>query len=361
MTIGVDGGALGVDDDRLKVGVYKVTLRVLEQLSRLDSDNNYRLYSFNRLGEGTQKHLGSNFEFKVITPKIGWQKIWLPIELKLHPVDVFLGMSQAIPFNTSYNIGFVYDLAFLKYPQAYPDSQQRLVHQTDSLVRRSQSIIVNSESVKGELITRYDYPADAIHVCHLGVDEQFTQSGTIYKGRNPYFLYVGALKPLKNVPMLIRAFALLVHKTKKPFDLLLVGGNYWMDPEIETAIKESNLESHIKMLGYVPDDILAQYYRGANAFLAPSLSEGFCLPAIEAMASGCPVIVTDRGSLPEIVGSAGIFVNPEDALSISDAMERVVRKADMVQTMKTEGIKQAKKYRWDTCAKEILEVVSNAI
>jgi glycosyltransferase involved in cell wall biosynthesis len=361
MIIGVDGGALGVDDERLKVGVYKVTLRVLEQLSLLDADNNYRLYSFNRLGEGTQKQLGAQFEYKVITPKIGWQKIWLPLELKFRPVDVFLGMSQAIPSNTSYNIGFVYDLAFLKYPQAYPDSQQRLVHQTDTLVRRSQSIIVNSQSVKGELINRYDYPADAIYVCHLGVDTQFSQLGVIYKGRNPYFLYVGALKPLKNVPMLIRAFAQFLHKTKKPFDLLLVGGNYWMDPEIEMAIKETNIESHITMLGYVPDTKLADYYRGAAAFVAPSLFEGFCLPAIEAMASECPVIVSDRGSLPEIVGSAGIFVDPENASTISDAMEKIVRKQEIAQKMKLEGVKQAKKYRWDTCAKEILEVINNSL
>lgn len=361
MVIGVDGGALGVEDERLKVGVYKVTLRVLEQLSRIDINNNYRLYSFTRLGEGTKKRFGNKFEYKVVVPKIGWQKIWLPIELKIHPVNVFLGMSQAIPVNTSYNIGFVYDMAFLKYPQAYPDSQQRLVRQTDLLVRRSQSIIVNSKSVKGELIHRYDYPAEHIHLCHLGVDEQFSQSGIQYKGNNPYFLFVGALKPLKNIPSLIRAFAQFLHSTKKTVDLYLVGGNYWMDPEIDTAIRETNIQSRIKMLGYVPDAKLAEYYRGATAFVAPSLFEGFCLPAIEAMASGCPVIVSDRGSLPEIVGTAGIFVDPEDTNDIAQAMERVVRKEDVRQKMKIEGIKQAKLYRWDVCAKEILDVINNSV
>ena len=361
MVIGVDGGALSVDDERLKVGVYKVTLRVLEQLSYLDIHNNYRIYSFDRLGEGIKKRFGERFEFRVISPKKGWQKLWLPFELKRHPVDVFLGMSQAIPANTSHNIGFVYDLAFLTYPEAYPGSQKRLVCQTDDLVKRSQSIIVNSESVRGELIKRYDYPADAIRLCHLGVDETFSPSGAAYKGNKPYFLYVGALKPLKNVPTLIRAFAQFLRKTDKHYDLYLVGGNYWMDPEIEIAIKETGIKSNIKELGHVPDELLPQYYRGSTAFVAPSLFEGFCLPAIEAMASGCPVIVSDRGSLPEIVGDAGIFVDPKNMQSIAQAMENVSGNNEVRQKMKNAGLKQAATYRWDTCAKEILAVINTGL
>jgi glycosyltransferase involved in cell wall biosynthesis len=305
MNIGVDGGSISTSDKRLQVGVYKVTIRLLEALSCLDTHNNYRIYSFNRLGEGIKKIFSPRMKEVYVTPTFMWQSAWLPLELAKRPVDVFLGISQTIPANTSYNIGFVYDLAYLHFPQAYPKSLQKLTWLTKALLERSNAVIAISETVKKDLITTYSYPKHRIFVCHLGVDPIFTLRGKKHIEKHPYFLFVGALKPIKNVPAVIRAFDAFMKTSKKPYELILVGGDKWMDEKITDAIYSSPNVQFIKRAGVVDDTTLAEYYRGATALLNPSLYEGFCLPVIEAMASGTPVIASNTGSLPEVAAMQG--------------------------------------------------------
>lgn len=302
MIIGIDAGALSITDERLKVGVWRVTSKLLAELANIDKVNEYRLYSFLPLNE----RFGPNFRNVVVRPKIGWASIQLPIELRLHPVDIFLGLSQMMPLSSAIKIGFIYDMGFVHHPDDYPDSLKKLRRLTDDVVRRSDAVVTISK------FSAADIHHPHVTVSYPGVDAHFTKRGPKHTERRPYILFVGALKRGKNVPMAIRIFEAFNQKVKTKHDMVIVGGNYWEDPDIAKLLKPK----HVILKGFVPEKDLPSYYRGAEALLITSNTEGFCLPATEAMACGCPVVYRKNGSLPEIVGRNGKgFGTEEEAVS----------------------------------------------
>jgi glycosyltransferase involved in cell wall biosynthesis len=358
MIIGLDGGALSITDDRLKVGVYKVTLRLLEELSALKYSNNYRIYSFIPVGESILKKLGNLFENRVVTPKTGWQKLWLPLELKLHPVDLFLGLSQSIPLFSSHNIGFIYDLGFLHIPWAYRNSATKLKIQTENLIHKSDHIITISNAVKQDIINNYKFPKSKISVAYPGIDPIFHNNQTKFQNPKPYFLVVGALKPGKNIPMIIKAFHNFLIYSDIKYDLILAGGDYWKDPKIEQTIKELNLQDSVKKLGYTPDENLVKLYRSSTALLVPSFWEGFCLPAVEAMACGCPVIGSNTGALTEVTGGNGIFFNPDNILAATNAIMEIVKPIVRLPIINNGKI-LSQRYTWHNFTNEVFGVMTN--
>lgn len=357
MKIGIDGGALSISDERLKLGVYWVNVNLLRQLGKLDKKNSYIVYSFAPIDTGLMKSFGPRIENKVLRPQKGWFSLRLPLELSLHPVDLFLGLSQAIPSSTSHNLGFIYDLGFLHHPEAYPGSFHKLKKQTEALAKKSDKVIAISHAVKRDVQKRYGLDDTKITVAYPGFNEIFTPSGPAYAGQHPYFLFVGALKPGKNVATLIYAFAQFMKTQKKTFDLYLIGGEYWKDTSIDQSIHVCHLETRVTKLGFVSEEKLAAYYRGAVSLISPSLYEGFCIPLVEAMASGCPVIGSTAGAIPEIVGDAGILVDPMSVAAIAQAMKRMAYNVKERNLYVQKGIVQAKKYSWETFAKTVLDVI----
>lgn len=348
MIIGVDAGMLGITDKRLKVGVYWVAVHLLEHLSKIDSKNTYRLYSFDPIDAALLKRFGPRMTNLVLRPKKGWFMVRLPLELLLHPVDAFLALGQSVPFAKTHIIGFVYDLGFFQHPHFYPASAEKMGMMTNNLMQRADAIVTISETVKQDVQSEYHVAEDSITVAYPGVDESFSPKGVAYKADKPYFLYVGSLKRGKNIPTLISSFAEL--SKAHDAELYLVGSDYWLDPAIHIAIASSGMGDRVKMLGYVPDERLSELYRGAVAFASPSLVEGFCLPVVEAMSSGCPVIVSDIPVFTEVVGNAGTLVKLTDPDGLTRAMAEHMKKGVRDEFGK-KGLAQAKKYTWSTMAK----------
>lgn len=357
MIIGVDAGALSITDNRLKVGVWRVVVNLLTELGRLDATNTYRLYSFAPIDEGILAILGPRM-VNVVLPQKGWFRFWLPLELMRHPVDRFLGLSQAIPSFTKNSIGFIYDLGFLHFPDAYPASYNALKNQTEYLVKHSDHIVTISHTTEQDLLQKYSVSKNRMSVCYPGVSSQFTVSSNRYTSKRPYFLFVGALKRGKNIPVLLEAFAQFLSKTQQECDLYLVGGNYWLDPAIDETIEKLSLKNRVKSLGVVTDETLASLYRGAWALVVPSLWEGFCLPVTEAMASGCPVIVSGSGSLPEITGDAGIIVRGNAPEAYASAMKRMATDKAFRKECAKKGLKQSKLFSWETMAQKVFEIIN---
>ena len=357
MNIGVDAGALSISDERLKLGVYWVNVNLLRELGEIDKTNTYFLYSFTPIAREVMESFGPRMINTVLAPQMGWAAIRLPLELKLHPVDLFLGLSQFIPPSKSYNIGFIYDLGFLRHPEAYPDSQIKLAQITDNLVDRSNQIITISRAVKDDVVGRYSLEPKKVTMAYPGVNETFTPKGPAHEAEHPYFLFVGALKPGKNIPFLLRGFARFLTMQKNAFDLYLVGGEYWKDPDIQKEIEELHLVSRVQKLGFVPDTQLAGYYRGALAFVSPSLYEGFCLPAVEAMACGCPVVGSTEGAFPEVVGDGGILVDPYDSKALTAAMEVMANDKIKRFSYVKKGLQRSRKYSWKTFASRVHDAI----
>ncbi len=357
MIIGVDAGALGISDVRLRAGVYRINLHLLEELSFLDKSNSYKLYTFDPIDPKILKRFGSNFQNIVLHPKRGWFSLRLPLAIYQDGVDVFLGLSQAVPLlvKRCFSIGFIYDLAFLHYPQAYPDSLQRLQRQTDQVMRRSNHIVTISQASGGDLKKHYPRYSGAVTIAYPGVESSFSPQGKTYVWKNPYFLFVGSLKREKNIGTILDAFSRFVSWYKKPMDILLVGGDYWRDPKIDQILKKNVLKGRVHLLGYTDDAILPLVYCGAQALVTPSLWEGFCLPALEAMACGCPVIGSQTGAFPEVVGDAGILVNPLKEEEVCKAFLTILE-GNARSIMSKKGIQKAKYFSWQIFAQKIYSI-----
>jgi glycosyltransferase involved in cell wall biosynthesis len=358
MTIGVDAGALSISDKRLKVGVWRVTFELLKHLSVIDTANEYRMYSFAPIEKKIMMEMGKSMENIVLSPSVGYMKFRLPLELMQRPVDIFLGLSQALPPNISVKtIGCVYDLAFLHMGKSYGISFNRLKKQTEDVVRRSDHLVTISQFSKKDIMKFYGVPREKISVCYPGVTRMISLS-TKSPHTVPYILFVGALKPAKQIPLAIKGFKAFLSQTKRRYDFLLVGGDYWMDPEIRSTIESLHLTERVHIVGHVSDDRLPAYYSHASTFLTLGSWEGFCMPAVEAMAYGCPVVYAQTGATPEIVGDAGIPVNPLDQDEIGRALHKMTTHASFGSSCIQKGKKRASQFTWKRFGKQWLEIIN---
>lgn len=356
MKIGVEAGCLGVKDKRLKVGVYNVAVNLLAELSKKDKENEYLLYSFYPIDKLLLKSFGRNMKNVVVGPSFGWTKIWLPLRLFIDRPRVFIGLSQAFPkfysFSKSiYKILLVYDLAFEKYPEMYLNSFVSLHKNTKSAVEITDTIIAVSHSTKKDLIDLYRIKEKRITVSYPGIKNIFSKKAKKYKSRNSYFLFVGSLKKGKNITGLIKAFGIFAKLSRKNYVLIIVGGDKWLDNDIRIGLDK------VKFLGYVNDDKLASLYRGAEAFLSPSFYEGFGLTFLEAMACGCPVIASNRGSISEVVGDAGILADPNDVDALTNAMLKISTDGRLRKDMIEKGLIQSKMFSREKFAKDVYDEI----
>lgn len=360
MIIGVDAGCLGIKDERLKVGVYQVAVNLFKQLKELDAHNTYYLYSFQKIDKKLLAEFGENVNNIVVKPSRGWTKIWLPLQLLKDKPDVFLGLNQSLPLKlplqTYKSVVLVHDIIFEDYPKLYPGSFRKLHRETKTAVGMAGTIIAISEFVKKDISKTYKISEEEINVAYEGIRNFPNPKKVVQK--NPYFLFVGALKPQKNIPFLIKSFAKFVFSTKTTHELLIVGGDKWMDKEIGKVLKiiPKKMQKRIKFLGNVSDAELAYLYQHTEAFISPSLSEGFGLPFLEALSFGTPVIGPNTGAIPEVVGKAGILIDPTKKDELVEAMEKILNPKIRTKLVEKASL-QAQKFSWQQFAQKVLETL----
>ena len=364
MIVGVDAGCLGITDKRLKVGVYQVVKNLLEKIGQLDTTNTYILYSFYKIDKNLVKGFGPNFKNVVVKPTRGWTKIWLPLQLLRDKPDVFLGLNQSLPLKLPFQeyrtLLVVYDILFEYQHKLYKGTWQRLHQQTEFAVKTADIIVAISRATKKDLVKKYGIDAKKVAVSYLG--NRTFPSPRMTKQKKPYFLFVGSLKPSKNIPTLLKAFHQFLKQTKSDIDLVLAGGDKWLDEKIEKTMDELPEETkrHIVFKGRVDDATMAGLYMDAVCFVSPSISEGFGLPFLEAMSFGLPVIGPITGAVPEVVGKAGILVDPTDKKSIALAMESMLTERTH-KNFSQRALLQTKKYNWNNIAEEILSTIEHIV
>ena len=171
----------------------------------------------------------------------------------------------------------------------------------------------------------------------------------------PYLLSVGTVEPRKNLKHLIRVYRCLPEELRNHHPLVIAGGKGWLSSDLYQWILEMGAQSSIRFLGYLPASDLPWLYCGATCLVYPSLYEGFGLPALEAMASGIPVITSNTSSLPEVVGEAALLVDPQSEQELLSAITKVVSDPTLRQTMSDKGLDQAKKFSWEQIARDTLK------
>lgn len=263
-------------------------------------------------------------------------------------------------------ISIVHDVAFLFYPEyIQAKNLEYLKRQLPHSLERSTKIIAVSEATKRDLIEQYGVPARKIHVVYNAVDRnQFNPNARLrtadvckrYGIPTKYLLFVGNVEPRKNVEGLLQAYSRSYSRHK--LALVIVGAKGWNDSGIERRMH------HLKGLpihrtDFIDDDDLAALYAGAEAFIYPSFYEGFGIPCLEAMASGCPVICSDTSSFPEVVGEAGLLVEPADITGLATAITHLISDVRLRKRLIAAGLKQAQKFTWETSARQLSKVIDS--
>jgi len=253
----------------------------------------------------------------------------------------------------------VHDLVRLCFGFTTETISERILLKLDIRgIKRASHIIVTSETTRNDLISYLKIPDDRISVIYNGLDHSVFKPYKVRLLDKPYILYVGSERPRKNLDRLIEAFAAV----RKEFpELLLVkvgvaGRAREYRQGMMRKLESLGIIQSVIFVEYVSELDLAYYYSSAALLAYPSLYEGFGFPPLEAMACGCPVVTSNTSSLPEVVGKAGIMVNPYDTDSLVEAMRQVLTDSKLRDDMVTKGLEQAKKFSWEKAARETEEV-----
>jgi len=254
----------------------------------------------------------------------------------------------------------LHDLTHLHYPDTQPPARLREIERrlADG-VRQANLILTDSQYIADEAQAHFGLPAERFVVAPLGVAARFHPRApeaidAVLKAHGvearEYFLCVGTLEPRKNLTLALRAHALLPEAVRQRFPLLIVGMAGWQREQFSEELQQALASGHVCLLGYLPDEQVAQLLAGARALIFPSLYEGFGLPVLEAMACGTPVILTRRSAMPEVAGAAGNYIEPDEPEGLRDAMNRLIEDQAHWQTCTDAGLLQARLFTWERCA-----------
>ncbi len=234
-------------------------------------------------------------------------------------------------------------------------------------IARAKRIIAFSESTKRDLCQRFGVSADKIRViypCTRAIFQPCSDGDGVtrhYHLPSRYILHVGTLEPRKNITTLFRAFAEARRAANLPHALVLAGQNGWLYQDIFRTVEEMGIKDQVIFLGFVPDDHMPALYSHADLLAFVSLYEGFGLPALEAMACGTPVLCSNTSSLPEVVGTAGVLVEPCDVQAIAREIVRILTNRDLRAALGERGCSRARLFSQERFIQETLEVYQDAV
>jgi len=260
----------------------------------------------------------------------------------------------------------VHDLSWIRHPKTHPAERVKAMNRYfESGLKQANAIITDSVFVKQELIELFGVSPELISPIPLGVEPMFiplssAQTNAVLKkyhlthGR--YFLAVGTLEPRKNLSVALKAYQQLPAKIRQAHPLLLIGMKGWHTSALEQQIAPLIQAGEVRQLGYVPRAELAMLMAGATALIYPSIYEGFGLPPLETMACGVPVICANSSSLPEVVGDAGILIDPHNDSDLSQVLIRMIEDKCLREDIAHKARKRAMEFTWSSCANRTLAV-----
>jgi alpha-1,3-rhamnosyl/mannosyltransferase len=258
----------------------------------------------------------------------------------------------------------IHDLSCFDHPETHPRERVDLMQrEMPTAIARASRILVISEATGQALRHWFDVRETPIHITRLAADARFhprprpqleTPLATLGLCPGAYLLCVGTLEPRKNLPLLFAAYSGLPGTLRRRFPLVVAGMPGWGGNTLPKHCAPLARTGEIRFPGYVHDDLLPLLYAGAAAFAYPSRYEGFGLPPLEAMASGTPVITANRTSLPEVVGEAGLMVDPDDVDGLRQGLRQLLECPDTAARFSRLGLERAATFNWQRCALETL-------
>jgi glycosyltransferase involved in cell wall biosynthesis len=369
---------IGIDISQIAykgTGVANYTSELVRNILKVDVNNQYILFglSFRKnsiLNDFTKKISSqfNNVKIKIFPIPISFaNKIWnnyhiFNIERLIGEIDIFHSSDWIQPPSKSKKVTTIHDLVIYKFPElSHPYIVQTQKKRLNWVIRECDAVITDSVSSKDDLINILKFKSEKVDVIYPGISNQFMiatkeEKDNLkkkYSLNHDYMLAVGTIEPRKNLKTVISAFEKyrkhsLIEGGKKKIDLVIVGNKGW-DKSLEYA-------ENVRFLGFVPDCDLRPLYSAATIFLYPSFYEGFGLPIIEAMACGCPVITSDKGSLAEVAKDAAILIDPMSPDDISHKMIKLTVDKNLRIEMIRKGLLNADRFTWENTAKKVIGI-----
>jgi glycosyltransferase involved in cell wall biosynthesis len=359
---------IGIDSSRAsaarRTGTERYSYELLAALARIDRCHEYTLYC-NGLPAALPP-LGPNFSLRNIPLPRLWTHARLGPASRMDAPDMLFIPAHVLPLlHPSRNVVTIHDLGYLSFPAAHTARRRLELHLTTLWsARAARHLIADSYATRDDLAGKYAVNPDKISVVHLACGKEFQPVSNLAAIRarrmkygilpldKPYLLYVGTLQPRKNLLRLLDAFAQIESDEAL---LVLAGGRGWLSEPIEQRAAE--LAGRVHWIGFVADEDLPALLSGAQAFVFPSLHEGFGMPVLEAMACGTPVLTSRRSSLPEVAGEAALLIDPFDTAAIAGGMRRLLEEPELRSELRERGLERAAQFSWERCARETRQVL----
>lgn len=300
--------------------------------------------------------------------RILWELIWIPRRLKkMGKGVIFHGPAYVLPRKLSCpSVLTVHDVISIEYPQ-FCQWQTNLYFKwlLARSIQHAGALVTPSHKVKEDLIRLFHTDPAKITVVPNGVHKRFKpirEEDTLEKVRSKYqlfgkfILFVGVLEPKKNISALLQAYADLSPELQGSHRLVIVGKKGWKTSSIYKCVDQLNLQEKVVFPGFVDAEDLPAIYSLAEVFVFPSLYEGFGMPVLEAMACGTPVLLSNRGALPEISGGAGMMVDPDQRQEMSQALTQLLEQESIRESLIRKGLARAQHYSWESAAEQLCKV-----
>lgn len=417
MLIGIDASRANRSH---KSGTEWYSYYLIKKLAEIDDRNQYVLYTDEPLRDGLldlsskdpgyrrddcelvggcQKLISphNNFKAKILRwpLKFFWTHGRLSWEMLLRPPDILFVPAHSLPlWHPRRSVVTIHDIGYKQEQSLYSREQigyktrlwdwliliftfgrhratsvDYLDWSTGFTLRKAKQVITISNFSKEEIIKHYRVTANKIKVIYNGYNTDLfkreqnekilAQVLDIYGLEPPFIFYVGRLEKKKNIAALVEAYALARHRYNLRHKLYLIGDASFGYDEVKYLINEFSVEGEVLTTGWVEEEHLPHIYNAAAAFIFPTKYEGFGIPLLQAMASGTPIAASRVAAVPEIVGEAALFFNPDDIGEMAKVMANVAQDKTTAERLRQLGLTRVKLFSWDKCARETLSVLEN--
>jgi glycosyltransferase involved in cell wall biosynthesis len=292
-----------------------------------------------------------------------WHRVeWPPVEMLSGAVDVVHAAHPLIiPSRHAAQVVTIHDLFFLEHPErVHGEIKRDYPALAPAHARRADAVITSSLRTQRLIAERLDVPEARIYCCPPGAPTWKTLGGSPCVPSDGYVLLLGTLEARKNVGVILDAFSKL-SQAASPARLVLAGSATSDAAAWLTRVAQAPLNSHVEYVGYVAAERREALFAGARALVLPSLDEGFGLTALEAMSAGVPLLASNRGSLPEVVGTGGLLLEPTDVDGWASAIDRVTRDAVWARDLACAGLERAKAFTWEATARRLGQAYRDAV
>ena len=342
---------------------------LVENLIRIDKENEYYLYILDIQYPYYNKFKNiENVKLRLLPIKNPLLRIpLLGLKTYVDKIDILHVQYVAPPFYSGKLVVMIHDIGFVHYPECFRRHEyirQKLLIPIN--IKKADIVLTDSISSKADIVNIYNPEEAKVKVIYHGVTSEYTTLADLknakgiltgfYEIESNFILFVGRIDARKNIGSLINAFLFLKEKENISHKLVIAGKKDFLPDRLLRELKNSEYDNDIIFTGYIQDEHLPLLYNLADVFVYPSLYEGFGLPCLEAMACGCPVVASNISSIPEVIGDAGMLIDPANVQEMASAIYEIISKKELKEDLRNKGLLRATQFSWENTAKKTLEV-----